>query len=226
MAKQYLLLLVLMTGGCTPTRVTDSVPLAVPQNWQHANPAQATSADLKTWWTGFRDPLLNELIAEALAANQDLKIAKARVREAIAMITVAESALYPNIELFTSGGREKRIERIVGVPGNQGIELKAPTADMVSGGLAARWEIDLFGGRRLEAEAASAQAQGSEEALRAVQVGLLAQVATHYLELRGIQKRIGILMKTIDLQREQLRALQVFTGTAWPTRPLSSGGKH
>ncbi|WP_333874435.1 TolC family protein [Methylobacter sp.] len=210
MNKRHLLLLALLTGGCTPTRVNDSVPLAVPKEWHHRSAAQTVSADLKTWWTSFRDPLLNELITEALAANQDLQIAKARIREAAAMVTVAESALYPGIELFTSGGREKRIERIVGVPGNQGIELKAPTADMVSGGLAARWEIDLFGGRHLEAEAASAQAQGSEEALRAVQVGLLAQVATHYLELRGIQKRIVILMKSIDLQREQFRALQVF----------------
>ncbi|MGZ4970431.1 MAG: efflux transporter outer membrane subunit [Methylobacter sp.] len=210
MNKRYLLLFALLTGGCTPTRVNDSVPLPVPKEWHHGSVAQTVSADLKTWWTSFRDPLLNELITEALAANQDLQIAKARVREAAAMVTVAESALYPGIELFASGGREKRIDRIVGVPGNQGIELKAPTADMVSGGLAARWEIDLFGGRRLEAEAASAQAQGSEEALRAVQVGLLAQVATHYLELRGIQKRIVILMKSIDLQREQFRALQVF----------------
>ncbi|WKJ90559.1 TolC family protein [Methylomonas montana] len=200
--------------ACTPTRVGDQVALNSPATWQHvanAETAQTTEAvDLKTWWQGFNDPLLNELIDKALAANHDLKIATARVREASAMVTVAEAALYPSLDFSISGGREKRIDRIVGVPSGQGIKLITPTADAVSGGLAARWEIDLFGGRHLEAEAAAAQAEGNQEGLHAAQVGLLAQVATNYLELRGEQQRIGILQSNIDLQRERLRTLQVF----------------
>jgi len=197
--------------ACTPTRVGDQVALNSPATWQHEPNAQtAETADLKTWWQGFNDPLLNELIDKALAANHDLKIATARVREANAMVTVAEAALYPSLDFSLSGGREKRIDRIVGVPSGQGIKLITPTADAVSGGLAARWEIDLFGGRHLEAEAAVAQAEGSQEGLHAAQVGLLAQVATNYLELRGVQQRTGILQRNIELQRERLRTLQVF----------------
>ncbi|MGZ5619906.1 MAG: TolC family protein [Methylobacter sp.] len=81
---------------------------------------------------------------------------------------------------------------------------------MITGGLAAHWEIDLFGARHLEAEAATAQAEGTEEALHASQVGLLAQVATNYLELRGVQKRTVILRENINIQRERLRAVQAF----------------
>lgn len=197
--------------ACTPTRVGDQVALNSPAAWQHApNAETGEKADLKTWWQGFNDPLLNELIDRALAANHDLKIATARVREASAMVTVAEAALYPSLDFSLSGGREKRIDRIVGVPSGQGIKLITPTADAVSGGLAARWEIDVFGGRHLEAEAAAAQAQGSQEGLHAAQVGLLAQVATNYLELRGVQQRTGILQENIALQRERLRTLQAF----------------
>jgi NodT family efflux transporter outer membrane factor (OMF) lipoprotein len=198
-------------SACTPTRVGDKVALNSPATWQHAPNAQtAETADLKTWWQGFNDPLLNELIDQALAANHDLKIATARVREANAMVTVAEAALYPSLDFSLSGGREKRIDRIVGVPSGQGIKLITPTADAVSGGLAARWEIDLFGGRHLEAEAAVAQAEGSKEGLHAAQVGLLAQVATNYLQLRGLQQRTGILQGNIALQRERLRTIQAF----------------
>src|SRR5512147_144836 len=177
--SMMVLSLVLMgLGGCTPTRVSDRVPLVVPERLQNAPDAQPVSApkDLSEWWKGFGDPVLNDLIGQALAANHDLRLAKARVREAKAMTTVAESALYPSVDLFSFGGREKRIDRIVGVPGPQGIELITPTADVVTGGLAARWEIDVFGSRHLEAEAAIAQSAGTEEAQRAVQVGLLAQV--------------------------------------------------
>lgn len=204
------LLVLASLAGCTPTRVDDRIPLAAPDGWQHA-PESGTASDpasLETWWQGFQDPLLNDLIRRALAANHDIRIARARVREAKAMASVAASALYPSIDLFASGGREKRIDRIVAVPGQQGIELTTFTADAGSGGLSARWEIDLFGGRRLEAEAAGAQALGSEEARRAVQVGLLAQVATNYLELRGVQERTAILREHIALQGERLRALR------------------
>lgn len=198
--------------GCAPAIVGDRVKLAVPESWRHTPEVKAAAdpVDLKTWWQGFNDPVLNELIVRALAANHDLKIAQARVREAAALRIVAESALYPGIDFTASGGREKKIDRIIGVPGQQGIELITPTADAVSGGLSARWEIDLFGAKHLQAEAAAAQALGSEEARRAVQVGLLAQVAGNYLELRGVQQRIDILNATIALLRERLRAVQTF----------------
>jgi len=206
------MLTITLLNACTPTRVSDHVKLADMDSWHHepSDPIEVTRTDLKSWWEGFKDPLLNELIIKALNANHDLRIAKARVREAATLVAIAESALYPSIDLFSSGGREKKIDRIIGVPGKQGIELITPTADAISGGLAARWEIDLFGGRHLEAEAAIAQSAGTEEALRAVQVGLLAQVATNYLELRGLQKRISLQQEHIAVQRETLRALQLF----------------
>jgi multidrug efflux system outer membrane protein len=206
--------LVLMgLNGCTPTRVSDRVPpLVVPDRWQNVPQTNRSSGptDLSHWWKGFDDPVLNDLIDHALATNHDLRLAKARVREAKALVTVAESALYPSLDLFAFGGRQKSIDRVIGVPGQQGIELIVPTADIVTGGLAARWEIDVFGSRQLQAEAAVAQAAGTEESQRAVQVGLLAQVATNYLELRGIQQRTTILRENIEVQRERLRALQAF----------------
>src|SRR5262249_51704034 len=85
-------------NGGTPTRVSDRVtPFIGPERWQNAPETQpvSTSKDLSQWWKGFGDPMLNDLIDHALATNHDLRLAKARVREAKAMITVAESALYP-----------------------------------------------------------------------------------------------------------------------------------
>ncbi|CAG1012151.1 Toluene efflux pump outer membrane protein TtgI [Anaerolineae bacterium] len=208
---QMAILALAALNGCTPTRVSDAVKLPEMKQWHHAaDSASTTQTDLKVWWQGFQDPLLNELITQALNANHDFKIAAARVREAATAVTITESALYPSIDLSSLGGREKKIDKIIGVPDKQGIKLIIPTADAVSGGLTARWEIDLFGGRHLEAEAAIAQAAGTEEALRAVQVGLLAQVATNYLELRGLQKRISLQQETIAVQKEKLRALQLF----------------
>lgn len=209
-------LTIVMLGGCTPTRVSDRIPLSIPTEWNHAPVVQdhSNQADLKEWWRGFHDPLLNELITQALVANHDLRIATARVREASAMVTVAESALYPSVDFFSFGGREKRIERVLAVPDGQGgTQLVVPTANVGAGGLAARWEVDIFGARHLEAEATGAQAAGTEEERHGIQAGLLAQVATNYLELRGAQERTAILRDNIGIQRERLRTLQAFYRT-------------
>ncbi|QSA96535.1 efflux transporter outer membrane subunit [Methylococcus sp. EFPC2] len=199
--------------ACTPTRVDNKLPLpAVPHYSQSGDtPTTVDPWALSSWWKGFRDPVLDALIADALAANHDIKIAKSRVREAKSMITIAESALYPSLEISGSGGREKSLDRVFAVPGQRGVELIAPAGNLISGGLAARWEVDLFGGRQLEAEAVSAQAEGSREAERSVLVGVLAQVATNYLELRGTQARAENLRRRIDLQQQRLKVVRAFS---------------
>ena len=189
-----------LMAGCALSPVNDRVPVQIPTKWSNASGLEGAdeTRDLAGWWKGFGDPILNDLITKALAANHDLKIAAARVREARAFVTAAESALYPSLDASASAGRNKSFER-----------LPKPTiGQAASVGVAAAWELDLFGGNRLDAIAASAQAGAAEEARHAVQVGLLAQVATNYLELRGVQKQAAILRENIALQQERLRVLE------------------
>ncbi len=199
-------------SACTPTRVNDQIALNIPKQWSHAA-AEQTNEDrsqLTTWWKGFHDPQLDELIAQALINNHDLKIAAARIKEANAMVIMAEAALFPSLDFGASGGREKRIDRIIPVPGNTGIKLLTPTVNAVTAGLNLNWEVDLFGGNQLMAEAATAQALGSVEGRRSIQVALLAQVATHYLELKGVQRQIMLLKQNVALQQKRLQLLEAF----------------
>jgi outer membrane protein TolC len=96
--------------SCTPTRVDPAVPLPSVTDWQNGQDAAAISsqAALASWWRGFRDPVLDKLIAEAMTANQDLRIAKARVQEAQQIVTVTESALYPSVDFNAEGGRDRK----------------------------------------------------------------------------------------------------------------------
>lgn len=210
------LVLALLLAGCTPTRVDERALLAVPDYWRHAGDTAA--ADLASWWQGFRDPQLDALIAQALAANHDLKIAAARWREARALAESAESALYPGIDLLAGGGRDQRIDWVIPAPTAQGIVLTSPVADSVSGGVTARWDLDLFGANHLRAEAALAQSLGAEEALRMTRVALLSQVAEAYLELRGIQRQSEILRQSIQVEQRRLGVLQAFHRAGLATR--------
>jgi NodT family efflux transporter outer membrane factor (OMF) lipoprotein len=201
-----------LLSGCALTPISHKVEVPTPAQWQNS-PVGDTMSDrayVAHWWKKFQDPLLDELILRALGANHDLEIAAARVREARALVTVAQSVLFPTIDANVNGGRQKRIERVIPIPGPQGVDLVVPRADAVSGELSLAWEIDVFGGNRLEAQAAAAKALGAEEGRRAVQVGLLAQVATSYLELRGAQRQTAILRENIGVQRERLRLIDAF----------------
>ncbi|MGH8606498.1 MAG: efflux transporter outer membrane subunit [Gammaproteobacteria bacterium] len=201
-----------LLSGCALTAISDKVGVQTPAQWRNAPSGETTAdpADLARWWKEFQDPLLDEIIARALEANHDLKIAAARVREVRALVTVAESVLFPTIEANVNGGRQKRIERVIPIPGPQGVDLAVPRTDAVTAGVTLAWEVDVFGGNRLEAQAAAAEALGAEEGRRAVQVGLLAQLATSYLELRGAQRQTAILHENIAVQRERLRLLEAF----------------
>lgn len=201
-----------LLGGCAVAPTGEKVALDMPAQWSNA-PADggvAGPSDLAQWWKGFADPVLDGLIARALAANHDLKAATERVREARAMARAAGSVLLPTLDAGVTGGREKQIDRAAVLPGARGMELTLPTADAVSADLTLAWEVDVFGGNRLRSTAASAQARAAEEGRRAVQVALLAQVAGSYLQLRGAQRLTATLSENIALQGERLRLLEAY----------------
>jgi outer membrane protein, multidrug efflux system len=75
-------------------------------------------------------------------------------------------------------------------------------------GFDASWEIDLFGGRRRSLEAATAEVAAAEERRHDVRVTLLSEVAFHYVQLRGFQRRLAIARENIEVQRNTLELTQ------------------
>jgi NodT family efflux transporter outer membrane factor (OMF) lipoprotein len=71
-------------------------------------------------------------------------------------------------------------------------------------GADASWEIDVFGGRRREVEAAQAEVGASEFGERATMMALLGEVARSYLDVRGFQRRLAIAAENIEAQRQGL----------------------
>lgn len=106
--KRAAIVISLLVVGCRELDVTPPSPTVVaPSAFDETSSIGAPSASpyLAHWWTVWRDPLLDRLIDEALAGNPDLRIAKARVEEARALVTVAESALRRSAPTPVSGKR-------------------------------------------------------------------------------------------------------------------------
>ncbi len=191
---------VLMISGCmVGPEYHPPQPVVVPPAWEGISkilshqPYVTTSqpADLTRWWRQFNDPVLNELVDEAVKANLDLKIAEANLRQARALGGIAIGGLLPSVA--ASAGYE-RLHNAATMPGSL-------TEDLYQAGLDAAWELDLFGGIRRNVESAGANVQAAIENIRDVQVSLIAEVALDYLQLRGYQQQIVIAQNNLKAQQ-------------------------
>lgn len=151
--------------------------------------------DISRWWRGLNDPLLAELVDDALQSSPDMRLAQARLREARARRTVARSGLYPEVGASATASRSKSSEEIG----------SGDTRNAFSAGFDASWEIDVFGGVRRGIEAAQADLESSEADLHNTQVSLAAEVALNYVELRAFQNRLAIARDNLAAQAETLQ---------------------
>ncbi|MBS0196637.1 MAG: efflux transporter outer membrane subunit [Planctomycetes bacterium] len=155
--------------------------------------------ELSKWWQKFNDPALDSLIERAVAGNNDLKIAAARVREARALRGIEESNLFPKVDATGSYRRSRDSENSPrSDPGS------TDAHDLFQAGLDAAWEIDVFGGIRRSIEAADADLAAAEETRRDVLITVIAEVARNYVELRSFQRRVEVNQEAIRSQGETL----------------------
>ena len=181
----------------------------VPQGF-HGDAATGP-ADVVGWWKKFNDPELQTLIERALQTGLDMKIAKARVAEARAVVAKAKAAPRPSVNensnVFHSTGSPTNnhlsptADQILGINPSSG----GGTVDSRSTGLQAKWTRNLFGGDKNNILAAKKDFEAAEEDEKVTMVSLAADVATNYLQLRGYQEQIDWTQRTSDLQEDTLK---------------------
>lgn len=190
-----------LLGGCAMVGPDYQAPSAVsPAAWSQLDAAKGVArteaaGDLSQWWRAFNDPLLSELVEEALRASPDLRRAQSRLRESRARRAAAGAGLYPELNASADARRSKSSEETGG----------GTARNTYSAGFDASWELDVFGGARRAVEAAEADLQASEAGLHDTQVSLAAEVALNYVELRAYQTRLAIARSNLASQAETLQ---------------------
>ncbi|MFO0934808.1 MAG: efflux transporter outer membrane subunit [Planctomycetota bacterium] len=201
-ARAAALPLLLLAGGCRAVGPDYARPgVELPATFRDADavspagPAAASFADLP-WWRVFEDPVLQEHLRTALAGNEDLRAALARVAEARARAGIAAADRFPQVEAGLTGSRD-RASRELGGSGSR-------TTNTFRASVSASWEIDLWGRVRRGEEAAVAEWMASEEGRRAVVVTLVGDVAEAYFDLRELDEELVIAQETRDARRKTL----------------------
>jgi len=191
-------------AGCMVGPDYQRPDIAAPQAFLYQPKDMAATADL-AWWKRFDDPVLDGLIADALANNRNVRIAAANVEQAAGVVTSVRSPLYPQLGYQGNGARERFAEgNVTALP--SGISNPTNAFQLLAG---ASWELDLWGKVQRQTEAAQANLLATDDARKGVILTLVANVATAYLQLRGLDEQLVMAQKTQDAYRESLRLMEL-----------------
>jgi len=159
--------------------------------------------DLQFWWQLFNDPALNRLIAVARQENLQLRIAGLRIFESRALLGIAGSQLYPQLQ---------QVNGSINCVNNQFHGGDSPASSQSFGnynlGFNIGWEIDFWGRFQRGIESAGAAFFASIANQQDVQVLISAQVTDVYYAYRITENRIAIARKNAEIQKRSFEITQ------------------
>lgn len=183
--------LAMTLAGCAgaPLPKLDTRP---PEHWRHATGTSARApADLHDWWKAFHDPLLDQLVDQALKANPDVGIARERL--------LAERALY--------GSRQAPARPSLRIHTDDPIDPDASASYFVIG-FDATWELGLFGRGQALDRVAGGRLGEAEAALSDARVTLVAEVARELIRLRAAQREQTLRQAVLRVRKQRLTLVE------------------
>lgn len=139
------------------------------------------------FWESFHDPILEQLMKEAINSNLSLQQAISRFKQAELSLQQTGASLNPSISAAGSGSEEKRWN-----PDSSG--------GSYSVGASASWVLDFFGANRRSVEAATAELNAAGYSVRDAKLILCSEVARAYFNYRSLQEQYEIAETNLALQ--------------------------
>lgn len=215
----------LLTGtilaGCSLAPTFKMPEMGVPQAYKESLPdtegelakgrwreaASMEETDRGQWWKMFGDAKLDVLEDEAIAANQSLKAAAARVQQARAIAEGVRPSYLPDLDIGFNPVRSKPPGAALAAFGNPGSpEIKPYTLYGGQGVLS--YEADLFGSVRDNYKASLFESQAEEATYRSALLALQADVAEHYFSIRALDTERKLMRETVDIRAEAARIMR------------------
>lgn len=194
MKRCLLAIIVLLMTGC----VTAPDVLMVPDVVDDADVSLfggKSRVQTDSWWRQLDDDVLHQLIATGLEGSPSPKIALARLSQAEADLTVAQSARIPSLQ--GRGARE--------VVNFSGRELDTRSDQ---GSLDAVWDLGLWGKRRLEIESAQQFREQRWFEHQSVELALSMSIAETYYQIVELRAQGLLLAAQIQVSQDLERLIE------------------
>jgi NodT family efflux transporter outer membrane factor (OMF) lipoprotein len=151
----------------------------------------------ENWWRLYRDPVLDRLIGDALAANTDVRVAVARIAKARASLRGAKADRLP--------------QAVAGAQANYGrdaVTQRAPGQDAkgwsTDAGIDVAYEVDLFGRVSRNIEAAGGDVGAAEADAEAVRLAIVADTTRAYADAASAAERLQVAERIVALLDQSL----------------------
>jgi len=157
-----------------------------------------------SWWKQFQDPILNELIDEALQANQDILAAMARVDQFKAELGIANSRFYPQLVGQAAGSRQQMSKALKNTS-----NILFPVFNALSTVFQPSYYADLWGEVRSSSASAYHEWIGSIQARRSVVLAVVTSVASTYVQLRQFDVQLVVSRDTLKTRTQAYELAKV-----------------
>jgi len=206
-ASAWVLLLALLLPGCAVGPDYSREPAPVPttykelKGWKHATPSDDLARG--NWWAPFRDPRLDTLLREVEISNQTVAATAAAYEQSRAIITEAQSALFPTATAGY-GVTRTRTGALAGTTGGSavGFGLGTRYTTQYTAPINGSWDLDVWGKVRRTIEADTSLAQASAADLDNAKLSAQAQLATAYFNLLAADSLRDLLHRAAAQYRE------------------------
>lgn len=193
--KLVILLLPFLLAGCLVGPKVNKTEKTTPSQYRETAAAATDTTDIQKWVEVYQDPALQSLIQTALKQNYDLLTAMAKIDESRAAAGYSKADIYPSLG-YSAGASALNLNN------QQANDLGIQQRDLYYGMGVLSWELDIWGKARHANRSAKAELTASIEAQRAVTSSLVAQVASLYFQLRGLDDRLAIARATLSIRKE------------------------
>ncbi|OLU32253.1 efflux transporter outer membrane subunit [Pseudomonas sp. PA27(2017)] len=189
--RPALLALAVALAGCSLAPSYERPEAPVTAQWS-APQATGTSAQALDWQTFIVDADLRNAVQTALGNNRSLRQALLDIEAARAQYRIQRADRLPSINANASGNRQR-------LPADQSQTGRSEVTSVYQVGLGlAEYEVDLFGRVRNLSESALQSYLATEQATRATQISLIAEVIQAYLTRDGALRRQALVEQTLD----------------------------
>ena len=164
--------------------------------WQIAQPKDDVIRG--AWWELFNDPQLNALEAQVVISNQNIAVAEAQYRQALALVQAARAGYFPTVGVNGSATRSRTPFISGGSSGSSRTSSSARAVNnfLVSGN--ASWEPDIWGKVRRTVEANEASAQASAADLASIRLSAQTALAQDYFQLCALDAQKKLFTATVS----------------------------
>ena len=189
--------LALSACAAGPDYARPNAPSASSGPFLSTSPAFSVAPVEGNWWRLYRDPVLDGLVSDALAANTDVRVAIARLERARAGLRGARADRLPQTSV-DAGATYGRLPEGQRAPGASREDWS------FDAGLSVGWEVDLFGrvGRGVEAARADVAAAAADA--DAVRVAVVADTTRAYADAASGAARVAVARRIVELLDQSL----------------------